>query len=407
MNDFQTHQEQSSNTGLALLSAVIGGVIVAAVFALLLVTGVIGGSETVVRGGGVVATTANASGRSMTVGEIYKQTSPGVVSIRAQVTSGSQDPLGGQSEGVATGTGFVVSKDGYIVTNDHVVNGHQGDVKVTFNDEKTVTGKVIGEDPSSDVAVVKVDPDNHKLEPLALGDSGKVAVGDPVVAIGSPFGLDQTATTGIISALQRTIKAPNNFQIDNVLQTDAAINPGNSGGPLLNDRGQVLGINSQIATGSGGGNTGIGFVVPINRVKAIIPQLEKHGKVQYAYLGVTTQDLPSEISGKVKLGTDSGAVVVCVVNGGPADKAGLSAGGSSSIQSSGGSFNIDADIVTKIDGTDVKSSTDVQAAVLKKKPGDTVEIKYVADGKDKTVKVKLGSRPTTTSNNCTQESQQP
>jgi S1-C subfamily serine protease len=401
MNDFPSTKGQQSSTGLALLSAVIGGLIVAAVFGALLATGVIGKSETVVRGGGVAAETANASGNAMTVGEIYKETSPGVVSIRVDVQTQSESPLGGQQEGIASGTGFVIDKNGYIVTNDHVVNGHKGDVKVTFSDDKTVNGKVIGEDPSSDVAVVKVDSDEHKLSPLTLGDSAKVAVGDPVVAIGNPFGLNQTATTGIISALQRTIDAPNSFQIKNVLQTDAAINPGNSGGPLLNDRGQVLGINSQIATSGSGGNTGIGFVVPINRVKEILPQLKKDGKVQYAFLGVTTQDVPSELAGKLKLGTDNGAVVVCVVNDGPADKAGLSAGGSNTVQSQGSSFNLDADIITRIDGNEVKNSTTVQTEVLKHKPGETVKIEFVRDGKKKSQDVKLGNRPNTTSNNCT------
>jgi S1-C subfamily serine protease len=376
---------------------------VAAVFSALLLTGVIGKSETVVRGGGVAAATAVADGSAKTVGQIYKSSAPGIVSIRAQLAGSGEDVFGNQEGGTATGTGFVVGKNGYIVTNDHVVNGHQGDVRVTFSDERTVTAKVVGEDPSSDVAVIKVDPKDHKVEPLELGDSSKVAVGDPVVAIGNPYGLDQTVTTGIISALQRTITAPNNFSIDNVLQTDAAINPGNSGGPLLNDRGQVLGINSQIATGGGaGGNVGIGFAVPINRVKQIIPQLEKHGKVQYAYLGVSTTTLPSEVAGRLKLGTEQGAVVMCVVKDGPADKAGLNSGGADVAKIGGSEFPIDADIITKIDDTAIKSSTDVQANVLKHQPGDTVKIEVKRSGKDKTIEAKLASRPTTTSNNCSQ-----
>lgn len=414
MNDFEHVPQTSSGpgAGLSLISAVIGGAIVAAVMVVLIVTGVLGTStETVVQGGGVAATTSNATGSAKTVGAIYKQTSPGIVSIQAQVSSGGQDMFGNQQEGTATGTGFVISKDGYIVTNDHVVEGHQGDVKVSFADNKTVTGKVIGQDPSSDVAIVKVDPDDHKLEPLELGNSDKVAVGDPVVAIGNPYGLDQTATTGIISALQRTITAPNNFSIDNVLQTDAAINPGNSGGPLLNDRGQVIGINSQIATGGGsgtGGNVGIGFAVPINRVKQILPQLEKNGKVQYAYLGVSTVTLPTDVANKVKLGSDSGALVACVVNDGPADKAGMTAGGGDSITVNGAQFNLDADIITKIGDTDIKTSTDVQKAVLQRKPGESISIEVVRGGKTKSLDVKLANRPTSTSNNCNQaQSQQP
>lgn len=417
MNDFDNNSfepatpagpppAQKGGVGLSLISGVIGGAIVAAVIAVLIVTGVIGGTETVVQGGGVAATTASASGSAKTVGEIYKTTSSGVVSIRAEIKSGQEDVFGNQQEGTATGTGFVISDDGYIVTNDHVVSGHQGDVTVSFSDDKSIKGEVIGEDPSSDIAIIKVDKDKHKLTPLDLGDSSKVAVGDPVVAIGSPFGLDQTVTTGIISALQRTISAPNNFQIDNVLQTDAAINPGNSGGPLLNDRGQVIGVNSQIATSGSGtsGNVGIGFAVPINRVKEIIPDLEKHGKVQYAYLGVTTFTLPTSAGERFKLGTDNGAVVQCVVSDGPAKKAGLTAGGRDTATIDGGQFSLDADIITKVAGKEVTTSSDVQAAVLSKKSGDKIEIEVVRDGKKKTLDATLGSRPTETENNCNTQS---
>jgi S1-C subfamily serine protease len=415
MNDFESHPQPpassgGSSGGLSFVSAVIGGAIVAAVIAVLIVTGVIGGKETVVNGGGVAATTANSTGDAKTVGAIYKEASPAVVSIQAQVSTGSDNTFGQQQEGTATGTGFVISEDGFIVTNDHVVDGHQGNVKVTFNDDKTVTGKVIGQDPSNDVAIVKVDKGDHELTTLPLGDSGKVAVGDPVVAIGNPFGLNQTVTTGIVSALQRTITAPNNFSIDNVIQTDAAINPGNSGGPLINSAGQVIGINSQIATGgsgSSGGNVGIGFAVPINTVKRIIPQLEKNGKVEYAYLGVSTATLSTAAADRLKLGTNEGAVVACVVTGGPGAKAGLTAGGQDTATIDGAQFSLDADVITKIAGTDVKTSTDVQKAVLEKQPGDKVEIEVVRSGKDKTLNATLGTRPTTTNNNCSQPTTQP
>ncbi|MBJ7353416.1 MAG: trypsin-like peptidase domain-containing protein [Thermoleophilaceae bacterium] len=415
MNDFD-HTPQppasggGSSAGLSFVSAIIGGAIVAAIVAALIATGVIGGKETVVQGGGVAATTANATGDSKTVGAIYKESSPAVVSIAARVSTGGESTFGQEQEGTATGTGFVISDDGYIITNDHVVDGHQGDVKVTFNDDKSITGKVIGQDPSNDVAIVKVDKGDHKLTTLPLGDSGKVAVGDPVVAIGNPFGLNQTVTTGIVSALQRTITAPNNFSIDNVIQTDAAINPGNSGGPLINGSGEVIGINSQIATGGSGGsggNVGIGFAVPINTVKRIIPQLEKNGKVDYAYLGVSTGTLPSAAAERLKLGTDEGAVVACVVKDGPAAKAGLTAGGQDTATIDGAQFNLDADVITKIAGEDVKTSTDVQKAVLKKQPGDEIEIEVTRNGEDKTLKAKLGSRPTDTQNNCSVAQTQP
>ncbi|MBI2691406.1 MAG: trypsin-like peptidase domain-containing protein [Solirubrobacterales bacterium] len=416
MNDFdQTPQSPASrggsSAGLSFVSAVIGGAIVAAIIAVLIVTGVIGDKETVVTSsGGVAATTANASGEAKTVGAIYKQASPAVVSLQTRVASGSDNAFGQQQEGTATGTGFVISDDGYIVTNDHVVAGFKGDVKVTFGDDKTISGKVIGQDPSNDIAIVKVDKGDHKLTTLPLGDSSKVAVGDPVVAIGNPFGLNQSVTTGIVSALQRTITAPNNFSIDNVIQTDAAINPGNSGGPLLNGAGEVIGVNSQIATGGGaggGGNVGIGFAVPADTVKKIIPQLEKNGKVEYAYLGVSTGTLPTAAAERLKLGTDAGAVVACVVKGGPGEKAGLTAGGQDTATIDGAQFNLDADVITKVAGKDVKTSTDVQKAVLQKKPGDEIEINVTRNGDNKTLKAKLGTRPTSTTNNCSDPQTQP
>ena len=416
MNEFTSYDPQPQQPapparggGMSFVSAVIGGVVVAAVFAVLLVTGVVGGEETTVVQGGGVATSTTANGKAQTVGEIYKKTSPGVVSIRANVSGDSQDPFGGSS-GVASGTGFVVSDDGYIVTNAHVVDKATGNIRVTFNDEKSVNGKLVGADTSSDVAVVKVDPDDHKLTTLKLGDSEKVAVGEPVVAIGSPFGLDQTVTTGIVSAIGRAIDAPSGFAIDNVIQTDAAINPGNSGGPLLNGVGEVIGINSQIATsGQSQGNVGIGFAVPINRVKEVIPQLEKDGKVEYAYLGVTTTPLDSQIAERVNFdGRKTGAIVFCVVKDGPADKAGLSAGGSDKVTVDGAEFALDADLIVAIDGQEVKEPGDVQKVVVAKKPGDTIEMKVIRDGDEKTVKAKLGSRPADgTNNNCSVQQQQP
>jgi S1-C subfamily serine protease len=415
MNDFDQTPQPPANSGgtsagLSFVSAIIGGAIVAVIIAILIVTGVIGNNETVVQSGGVAATTANSNGDGKTVGAIYKGASPAVVSIAARVSTGGDNTFGQTQEGTATGSGFVISEDGYIVTNDHVVDGHQGDVKVTFNDDKTVTGKVIGQDPSNDVAIVKVNKDDHDLTTLPLGDSGKVAVGDPAVAIGNPFGLNQTVTTGIVSALQRTITAPNNFSIDNVIQTDAAINPGNSGGPLINALGEVIGINSQIATGgsgSSGGNVGIGFAVPINTVKRIIPQLEKNGKVSYPYLGVSTGTLPSAAAKRLNLGADAGAVVACVVKDGPAAKAGLTAGGQDTATIDGAQFNLDADVITKVAGTDIKTSSDVQKAVLQKQPGDKIDIEVVRNGKDKTLQATLGTRPSDTQNNCSVQQTQP
>src|SRR3954464_9694094 len=209
------------------------------------------------------------------------------------VYEAAKDSVAYITTGVGTGSGFVISSDGYIVTNAHVVEGSNGQIKAKIGDGKALSAKLVGQDASTDLALLKVDATN--LKPLALGDSSSVQVGDPAYAIGNPFGLDRTLTTGVISALQREISSPNGFSIDDVLQTDAAINPGNSGGPLFNAQGQVIGVNSQIestnSSSSGqAGNVGIGFAIPSNTVKTVIEQLKATGKVSHAYLGVQTQD---------------------------------------------------------------------------------------------------------------------
>src|SRR5829696_3172582 len=226
---------------------------------------------------------------ALTARDIYKRDAPGVVFIRAQVVEPASSPFdfGQQQRGEATGSGFVIDRDGTILTNAHVIENARR-VRVQFADKQVATAKIVGHDRSTDLAVLKVDPDGLKLRPLTLGSSKGVQVGDPTVAIGNPFGLERTLTTGVVSATKRTIPGLDDFQIDNVIQTDAAINPGNSGGPLIDAAGRVIGINSQIRTGGGNGNVGIGFAVPIpiNTVKRIIPQLEEAGHVERAYLGV-------------------------------------------------------------------------------------------------------------------------
>ncbi|MGH2905622.1 MAG: S1C family serine protease [Solirubrobacterales bacterium] len=407
MNDQQPGATSNGNSpALSLISAVIGGAIVAVVFAILIATGVVGGKETTVVQQGV-ATATSGKGNLKTVNSIYKQSAPGVVSIKTKVSASGNDLFGTKTEGTASGTGVVISKDGYIVTNAHVVANNEGDPTVEFSDNKTVDAKIVGRDASNDIAVLKVDSKDHDLSPLQLGDSADVEVGSPVVAIGNPFGLNQTVTSGIVSALQRSITAPNNFTISNVIQTDAAINPGNSGGPLLDATGKVIGINSQIATsGNSEGNVGIGFAVPIDTVKKIIPQLEKSGKVDYAYLGVTTTTLTPDISGKINFGGEKdGALVQCVVKSGPAAKAGMSAG-SDTATIDGQQLNIDGDLIVKIDGKAINSSEDVQNAVLAKQVGDEVEITVIRGGKQKELSAKLGSRPSNTNNNCNQQAAQ-
>src|SRR5215207_8179620 len=254
-----------------------------------------------------------------TVADLYQKISPGVVQIGVRT-----------GQGAGTGSGFVIDTDGRIVTNDHVVDGAK-EVVVRFgSDEKTdpVPAKVHGTDPSTDLALIKVDPSKVKggVKPLALGDSDSLRVGEATIAIGSPFGLSGSLTTGVVSALDRSVESPNGFSIDQVIQTDAAINPGNSGGPLLDARGRVIGVNAQIATNGGGAaNSGVGFAVPVNTVKDVAPKLEENGSIKRAYLGVTTSDVTPDLAKALKLPVDDGAIVRDVVSGGPAADAGLRA----------------------------------------------------------------------------------
>jgi putative serine protease PepD len=270
------------------------------------------------------------------------------------------------TSGTATGTGFLIDGADTIVTNAHVV-GTAKTVAVQFGDQgQIIQGKVLGKDPSTDLAVVHVDPAGHTATPLPLADSSDVRIGDAVVAIGNPFGLDRTATAGIVSATDRHISAPNGFDIDNVIQTDAAINPGNSGGPLLDARGRVIGINSQIATAGGSnGNVGIGFAVPVNTVRRVVPQLEQGKTIRRPFLGVTTTQ------GK------QGAKVVMVTPSGPADTAGIHTG----------------DEIVKIDGHDVPDSDTVGQIIEGMQPGDTAQIEVLRNGSTQTISVKLGNRP--------------
>jgi putative serine protease PepD len=286
------------------------------------------------------------------IGRVYDSAGPGVVSVQA---------------GAATGTGFVVRDDGTIVTNAHVV-GDAGTAEVRFADKgQLVDAEVLGSDRSSDLAVLRVDPGSvAQLKALPLADSSKVQVGDAVVAIGHPFGLERTTTAGIVSGLERQIQAPNGFEIDKVIQTDAAINPGNSGGPLLDARGRVIGVNSQIATGgSGRGNVGVGFAVPSNTVREVLPALSRGQRIDRPFLGVTTAAHPD------------GAEIVSVTAGSPADDAGLAAG----------------EVITRVDGRTVRSPDDVAQAISADKPGDTVQVELTDGAQDRTVDVQLGTRP--------------
>ena len=382
-----------------VLSGALGGLLVLVLGSVLVATDVIDTGDTtreVIRQEPLAQPVADAPSNDdgLTVTEIYKRDGPGVVFIQAEVTSQTVSPFGlpQDENGTATGSGFVLDKDGYILTNAHVVEGAKK-AGVRFTEESDlVEAEVVGSDLSTDLAVLKVDPDEApELNPLALGDSGKIRVGDPVIAIGNPFGYSRTVTTGIVSALQRQINAPNNFAIDNVIQTDASINPGNSGGPLIDARGQVVGINSQIATGGSNGSVGIGFAVPVNTTKQIVPQLKEDGKVERAYLGVTTMTVDSQLAEDLNLPVEDGALIQDVVDDGPADKAGLRAGRTEV----GEGLRVGGDIIVRADGQDIARSADVAEAILDKKPGDEIEIEYFRGDERRTATVKLGERPQT------------
>jgi putative serine protease PepD len=319
--------------------------------------------------------------KGLTARQIYDGAAGSVAFITSQIRQASDNPFGGVQSGTATGSGFVIDPKGLIVTNAHVVDGATS-ITVKLGDGKAEKATLVGKDESTDLALLKINPSGHTLKPLMLADSSSVHVGDPTYAIGNPFGLDRTLTTGVVSALQRQIQAPNNFTIDNVIQTDAALNPGNSGGPLLDAAGRVIGVNSQIesnssnANGGEAGNVGIGFAVPSNTVRRVVDQLEKTGHVSHAWLGVESSDASS-----------GGATVGQVVSGSPAAKAGVKTG----------------DTITAVDGGKVADAASLGDLIDGHAVGDEVKLTVHRGGSVKTLTVKLGDRPAQTPS----QSQQP
>jgi S1-C subfamily serine protease len=334
-------------------------------------------------------------GRDPLVGQIYDRVSPGVAFVQAD--TGPQEPSAlnpfPQPEGgTASGSGFVIDEEGHILTNAHVVEGAR-DIQVKLGeDEDPIDAELVGRDASTDVAVLRVDPGDTDLQPLALGSSSDLQVGDPVVAIGNPFGLERTVTTGIVSALQRQIEAPNGFTISDVIQTDAAINPGNSGGALLDQNGRVIGINSQIATAGGGGSVGVGFAVPIDTARDVANQIIDTGSVEHAFLGVSGTDVTSEVADALNLDVDEGALVQRVVPDGPADQAGIEAG-DQQVAVAGQQVVAGGDVITAVDGEPVASMDDVIAAVNARQAGDELALGVNRDGETRDVTVELGERP--------------
>jgi putative serine protease PepD len=344
------------------------------------------GTRTVVQEVPVENSEPAASPTPLSVNQIYRGAHKGVVEITV-AAEGSESPFGGpQARG--QGSGFVYDRQGHVVTNQHVVQGASS-VSVRFWNGQTYDAEVVGTDSSTDLAVLDVDAPASVLSPLRLGDSSDVQVGDGVVAIGSPFGLEQTVTSGIVSALHRQMTAPNDFSINDAIQTDAAINHGNSGGPLLNARGRVIGVNAQIESESGG-NDGVGFAIPSNTVKSIVSQLVDTGQVEHAYLGVGVQEIPASVAEEVDL--VEGVAVTEVRGDTPAQRAGLRAASGSRVVD-GQSYPIGGDVITALDGEKVTSSAELQSAIDARKPGDTVSITFVRDGDSRTVRVQLASRP--------------
>jgi S1-C subfamily serine protease len=330
--------------------------------------------------------------KGLTAEQIYRRDAPGVVQITATSTTQTLDPFGLPSTQTeqALGSGFVIDKTGHIVTNYHVIKGATK-VQVAFSNQDQISAQVVGTDPSTDTAVLKVDTHARALNPLPLGNSDAVAVGDTVYAIGNPFGFTRTLTSGLVSAVQRQIEAPNTLSIDHAIQTDAAINHGNSGGPLIDTAGRVIGVTSQISTGTTGqqGNLGIGFAIPINTVRNVAAQIISTGKAQHASIGVTVAPVTSQLSQLFKLPVSTGLIIQAIEKGSGADKAGLKVGQTKVIVG-GVSYEIGGDIIVGLDGRPITSYEELRDRISQHTPGDKVKLEIYRDGSKKTVTVTLG-----------------
>ena len=381
--------------GLAAAS-LLGGLIVLGGVA---VTGDLGGGTTTVVRTSPVPTPAApvASSDRLAVSEIYARAAPGVVKITSTTTATDNPSLVPFDQQAvpqqALGSGFVIDKAGYIVTNYHVIEGAD-EIEVSFSNQDTLSATLVGSDPSTDIAVLRVQSSSRGLAPLAFGNSDNVRVGDPVVAIGNPFGLRRTATAGIVSAVQeRTITAPNGYPIDHVIQTDAQINSGNSGGPLLNAQGEVIGVNSQIARADGStGSIGIGFAVPSNTVEAVVAQLVTTGKVDRAYLGISGSTITPELARVFRLPVDEGVLVEDVVPGSAADRAGIE-GGTTDVVVAGESHVTGGDVIVAIAGKRVSSTEELRDVLADAKPGKAVDVQIHRGTNIVTLEVKLGRQP--------------
>ena len=383
-------------TKLPVAAAVVASGVVGGAVALLVGSTMWEGSTTT-----IVETTADASlatvpasvpgdQSSSTVNAIYREAAPGVVQVTSSVVT---ETIFGTQRGEALGSGFVIDKDGHVLTNFHVIQGAQH-VFVNFSQNDRLEARVVGSDPATDLALLAISAHRRALSPIPLGNSDTVAVGEPVVAIGNPFGLDRTVTSGIVSAVQRQIQSPSGFAIDKVIQTDAAINKGNSGGPLLDSGGRVIGINTQIATdGSGSeGNVGIGFAVPVNTVKDVVSELMRTGKVEHAYLGVQLEDITPDVARFASL-PSQGVIVESVAPGGPAERAGLRGSDGSTVILRGQSYQLGGDVITKADGRRIDSGDELRSVIGEMRPGDKLSLEIRRDGETTSVQVTLGRQP--------------
>ena len=376
---------------------VAGGLVALGVVAL--ATDLGGGTTTIVRTSAAPAVAAPVVANDrLSVSQIYAHAAPGVVQITSTASVSDNPSLAPFDQAVPTqalGSGFVIDKTGHIVTNYHVIEGAD-QIEVSFSNQDTLRATVVGSDPSTDIAVLRVESSSRGLAPLGFGDSDGVRVGDPVVAIGNPFGLRRTATAGIVSAVQeRTITAPNGYPIDHVIQTDAQINSGNSGGPLLNAKGEVIGVNSQIARADGSsGNVGIGFAVPSNTVKSVVAQLVTTGRVDRAYLGISGSTITPELARVFRLPVDEGVLVEGVSSGSAAEQAGLR-GGRTDVVVAGESHVLGGDVIVAIGGKKVSSTDELRDVLAERKPGQTVNVQIHRGTKIVTIAVKLGRQPST------------
>ncbi|HEY5334286.1 MAG TPA: trypsin-like peptidase domain-containing protein [Solirubrobacterales bacterium] len=374
-------------------SALLGGALVAVFGLLAIATGLVptGGATTTTRevvsasGTTPAASVTNAEEGGNTINQIYKADGPGVAFIESKV-----------SEGVASGSGIVLDDEGHVLTNNHVVEGGE-EIKVSLKSEgQMYPAEVVGTEPNKDLALLKVDAPASQLHPLKLGDSDQMEVGDPVVAIGNPFDLQRTVTSGIVSALQRQIQAPDGVTIDNVIQTDAAINPGNSGGPLINSAGEVIGINSQIETGGEGseGNVGIGFAIPINTAKEEIASLESGSSDEHGYLGISGATITPELAQAFNLPVEAGVLVQQVEESGPAAAAGIQ-GATTAATVGGQEVGLGGDIITAVNGEAIAGTEELVEKISDAHSGESVELTVNREGQTASVSVKLAERPAT------------